>query len=137
MERRSVLVGSFIAIGIVAVLWLGTTGIDALSGVSEPEVTTERINETHAAIAWTNDQPTTGEVQIVTSTECDSDAGDVLKRFPVTTNQRTHVAVVPVYAVPQTDSADLKWFSTQLKVDGGGDAIFKEVHRESLSEACS
>ena len=70
MERRSVILGVLITILVGAGLAGAATVVDKLNGLDSLEVTVEQINDTHTAISWTVDRPTTGTLSTYIQHQC-------------------------------------------------------------------
>lgn len=87
-----------VIVGVVAAAGAAST-INAVSGIGSPEVTVERINETHAAVTWTTDKPTSGYLRTDVSHHCGPAWGRRIpaKRFNDSSVTRTHIVIAPIY----------------------------------------
>lgn len=102
MDRRSVLVGMVIAGVVIAGIAGVGTAIDKLNGPGTPEVTVERINDTHAAVSWTTETPANGTLYTFIQPRCNESWLSVA-RVNGSTLSRTHLVVAPIYTLNRSD----------------------------------
>lgn len=100
MERVRVIVGLVIVILVIGGLIGAAFAIDARIDI-EPDrtagVTVERINETHAAVAWTTEDPTYGDLHTAIRAQCNSGVWLEIKSINDSSFSRRHLVVAPIY----------------------------------------
>lgn len=137
-------VGILIAVTVV-IAGAGTlTAMETLQGTAPPDVTTERINDTHAAVSWTTDEPTRGYIRVVASTNCDSAWGTVVTEINDSSVTRTHLIVAPVYDLHASqgplsttgNDGSYKWYAVKAVTGGETEEVGTTITRRSLSPAC-
>ena len=133
-----------IIMGVAAAAGAAST-INAVSGIGSPDVTVERINETHAAVSWTTDKPTSGYLKTEVSHQCGPAWGNRIstKRFNDTSVTRTHLVVAPIYdlqsQVNQTTiggETPLKWYQVKAVSVGEEEVVGTTVVSRNLSQTC-
>ena len=96
MERKSVILGVLITILLGVGLAGAATAVDKLNGPGALEVTVERINDTHAAVSWTTDEPTHGTLYTLTQHRCNGSWVGI-NSVNDSTFSRTHLVIAPIY----------------------------------------
>ncbi|WP_435077047.1 hypothetical protein [Halococcus sp. AFM35] len=153
METRSVVIGIVVAVVVGAGVAGVATAFDRLVGPDPPEVSVERINESHAAVSWTTDRPTRGTLSTLTQHRCNGSWVGV-NTINDSSRSRTHLVVAPIYELNRShvnrtraslpnDSyakqymqAPPKRYEVTVTVHGDGSAASKTVFKRTLSRAC-
>ncbi|MFH5802136.1 DUF4184 family protein [Haladaptatus sp. CMAA 1911] len=143
--KVSVTVGIVIGVtvGVVAAAGAVST-INAVSGIRSPEVTVERINESHAAVSWTTDKPTTGHLRIDVSHHCGPAWGQRIpaKRFNDSSVGKTHLVIAPIYDLPSDVNRTIgagkpvKWYQVEAVSVGEREVVGTTVINRNLSQTC-
>lgn len=120
MKRSRVIVGLVLVILVVGGLTGAALAFDDLSRLAtqhRTEVTVERINETHAAVAWTTEFPTYGYLNTSIQARCGG-AWLQIKSINDSSHSRRHRVVAPIY--------DLNRSRIQPTVASGVDGPWKQ-----------
>jgi hypothetical protein len=153
MKRKSLVVG--IVIGIVVVVGgIGAaTAFDRLVAPGTPEVTVERINDTHAAVIWTTDVPTHGHLSTSIQAQCDG-SWLTINSINDSSLSRTHHVIAPIYELNRSriqptlarfsENSSLHKYSWESPVryevsvsvyrDGSGAG--KTIYSRTLNQSC-
>lgn len=95
MEIRSLIVGIVIA-GVVVAGAVGATSVwDSLQGPVITDVSVERLNDTHAAVAWATEKPTYGYISTDVHRHCGSGWG--INMINDSSFTQTHLVIAPIY----------------------------------------
>ncbi len=96
MEKRSIIVGVFLALVVVAGLTGASMAIDKVNGPDALAVTVERVNDTYAAVSWTTDEPTYGTLHTYTQHRCNG-SWIAIKSVDDSAYSRSHLVIAPIY----------------------------------------
>lgn len=137
-----------VVVGMVAgiVLAAGAAStINAVSGIGSPDVTVESVNDTHAAVTWTTEKPTSGYLRISIADQC----GPVwvnstqVNRINDSSVTRTHLVTAPIYDLQsqmnQTNILSeeiVKWYQVEAVAVRNGEVVGTPVMNRNLSQAC-
>jgi hypothetical protein len=153
METRSVVLGVVLAVVVGAGFAGAATAFDTLVGPDPPEVSVERINESHAAVSWTTDRPTRGTLSTLTQHRCNGSWVGV-NTINDSSRSRTHLVIAPIYELNRShvnrtrasladDSYSKQYMQTPPKryevtvaVHGDGSAASKTIYRRTLARTC-
>jgi hypothetical protein len=144
MQRTSIVVG--VVIGVVVVVGIvGTSSaVDKLNGPGTPEVSVERINDTHAAVAWTTKKPTQGHLRMYVSRECGPGWGKSITSINDSSFTRTHLVVAPIYDLNKSQvnlsrvpgNGSLKQYQVEVSVFRDSSGASKTILKRNLTQAC-
>lgn len=138
MNRGSVLIVSGAGFVIALVFVAGAIGAvmayDELTGPTVTDVSLTRINDSHAAVAWTSEQPTNGTIEVSVRPETGGGTIDTVATDSERT--RTHLVVVPIYdwnrsKVQQMgldSGGTIRAFDLRVRVtDDGSDPYYESI----------
>lgn len=152
MQRTSVVVGIILGVVVVVGLIGASAAYDKLSGPSMLDVTVERINSTHAAVAWTTAEPTHGYITTSVQYRCNASWLGI-NTVNDSSFTRTHLLVVPIYelnrsqmnetlaTIPEDVAEQYQGMSprryevTVVALRDGSGAR-KTIHSQTLGQAC-
>lgn len=143
MERKSIIIGLIIGVVVVVAPMGAVASIDKLAGVGTPEVTTERINDTHAAITWSTEKPAHAYVTTSVSRQC-GPGGTTINSINVSSIDRTHLIIAPIYDLNRArvnqsrvpGNGSLKWYEVNVLVMRNGSGASETIIKRNLSQAC-
>lgn len=101
MEKRSLILGMVIVGIVVAGVTGASMAIDKVDGPDALAVTVERINETHAAVSWTTDEPTYGTLYTYTQHRCNG-SWIAINSVNDSSFSRSHLVIAPVYELNES-----------------------------------
>lgn len=151
MDLKSVIVGVILGVVLVAGPLGAMAAIDESNSVDTPDLTVERLNNTHASVAWATEEPARGHLETFVQPECGSSwigVNDINASFG-----RIHTVVAPIYKLNRTQTnrtltnlSDEDWFEydgeppKRFKVVAavykGGSGASKTVLTRNLSSSC-
>lgn len=153
MNRKSFVAG--IVIGAIVVL--GGVGASAayerLVAPGTPEVTVERINDTHAAIAWSTETPTYGILRTSIQAQCNG-LWLTINAINDSSLSRIHHVIAPIYELntsriqptlakfPENSSLHTyQWespvrYKVSADVYRDGSGAGKTIHNRTLNQSC-
>lgn len=152
MQRKSLIVGIIVGVVVVAGLIGASEAYGTLSGPSTLEVTTERINTTHAAIGWTGGKPTNGHVKTSVQYRCNG-SWMTINTINDSSFSREHLVVAPIYELNKSQmKATLanipenvakkyrgvppKRYKVIVDVVRDGSEARKTIHKRTLGQVC-
>jgi hypothetical protein len=144
MDRTSVILGVIIGLLVVVVPMGASTAFDRLIAPGTPEVTVERINSTHAAVAWTTERPTQGYLRTRVSRECGRGWGKTIKTINDSSFTRTHLVIASIYDLNTSQVAlasvpgngSLAQYSVVVFVMRDASGAGKVIMTRNLSQTC-
>lgn len=95
MDNRSLIVGVVIAGVVVAGVVGASSVVDSIQGPEITDVSVERLNSTHAAVAWATEKPTYGYITTYVHRHCGS--GYAISTINDSTFGRVHTVIAPIY----------------------------------------
>lgn len=137
-----------ILLGIVVVIGgIGaSSAVDTLLGPTITDVTVERLNDTHAAIAWTTENPTHGYVDTYVSQHCGSGWWDGVNSINDSEFTRTHLVVAPIYGLNTSQvnqsrvrgNGSLKKYQVEVSAwdKKESTADYRTIVERNISQAC-
>lgn len=153
MEKRSIIFGMVVAVVVVAGLSGVSMAIDEVNGPDSLAVTVERLNETHAAVSWTTDEPTYGTLNTYTQHRCNG-SWIAINSVDDSSFSRSHLVIAPIYELNNSritrtrmnllEESPLKKYMkrppTRWKVGvsayKNGSGAGKEIVQRTLGQAC-
>lgn len=145
--KTTLVVGIVVGVVAGAVGAAGTAAlIDTVSGISSPDVTFERVNDTHAAVTWTTEKPTRGYLITSVSHQCGPAWGNrtTVNRINDSSVTRTHLVIAPIYDLQSqanrtnvSGETSLKWYQVTAMAVGDSETIGTSVVSRNLSGSCS
>jgi hypothetical protein len=118
--------------------------VDKLQGPGTPDVSVERINATHAAVAWTTEKPTNGHLTIYVSRECGRGWGTSIMSINDSSFTPTHLVVAPIYDLNKSQvnlsnvpgNGSLKQYQVDVSVFRDSSGAGKTILKRNLTQAC-
>ena len=95
MDKRSLIAGVVLTGVVVAGVVGASSVVDSLQGPEITDVTVERLNSTHAAVAWATKKPTYGYISTYVHRHCGP--GYAINTINDSTFTRTHLVIAPIY----------------------------------------
>ncbi len=129
MEIKTIVVGVVLGMVIVAGPIGTLAAIDELNGPDAPDASVERVNDTHAAVSWTTEEPGYGHLETYVQPECNSSWIGV-DTINDSSFDRMHHVVAPIYELNETTTnRTLTNLSEDhdFEYDGGSPKRFKVV----------
>lgn len=146
MQRTDLLLGVLLGVALVGVAIGAASAIDKLQGPEITDVTVERLNDTHAAVAWTTENPTYGRVHTLVSRHCPPGWGSGVNTVEDSAFKRAHVVVAPIYDVNKSrmnlsnvrGHGALKQYEVKVAAWDREEttADFQTIVKRNLSQAC-
>jgi hypothetical protein len=145
--KPSIAVGIVIGIVVGMVVAAGAAAtIDAVLGIGSPDVTVERINDTHAAVTWTTEQPTRGYLEISVSSQCGPAWGSrtTIGTISDPSVAETHLVTAPIYNLSESqlnppnvpDNGSVGWYRVEAVAVGESEIVTAPVVSRNLSRTC-
>jgi hypothetical protein len=146
MQRTSILLGILIGVGAVVGVVGASSVVDSLQGPEITDVTVDRLNDTHAAVAWSTEQPTRGYVDTLVSQHCPPGWGTGVNTINDSSFTRTHLVIAPIYELNTSQvnlskvrgNGSLKQYEVQVSVwnEEETTADYRTIVKRNLSQAC-
>ncbi|WP_185715515.1 hypothetical protein [Halocatena pleomorpha] len=144
--KTSVAVGVVIGVVVGAAGIAGTAAtIDMVSGIGSPDVTVERVNDTHAAVTWTTEKPTRGHLTTSVSHQCGPAWGNLttVNRINDSSVTRSHLVIAPIYDLQSqanltnvSGETSPKWYQVTAIAVRDSEMVGTSVVSQNLSETC-
>lgn len=145
--KTTLVVGIVIGMVAGAVGAVGTAAtINTMMGLSSPDVTVERVNDTHAAVTWTTEKPARGYLETSVSPHCGPAWGNstTVNRINDSSVTRTHLVIAPIYDLQSqanltnaSGDRSPKWYQVIAVSARDSELVGTSVVSRNLSESCS
>lgn len=140
---KIIIEGAIIGIAVVVGPMGALATVDKLNGVDTPDVTVERINNTHAAVTWLTEKPTHAYVTTSVSRQC-GPGGTTIDTINVSSLKRTHHIISPIHdsnksQVNQTDipgNRSPKYHEVGMLVMRNRSGATTSIMKRNLSQSC-
>lgn len=134
-----------IVVGVVAAAGAVST-INAVQGIDSPDVTVERINDTHAAVTWTTEKPTRGYLKTSVSSQCGPawESRTPVAKISDPSMTETHLVTAPIYNLNESQlnlpnvlgNESVKWYRVEAVAVGETETVGTSVVSRNLSRTC-
>lgn len=152
MKTKNMVIGVVIGVLLIVGPLGAQAGVDKLNGPDTPEVSIERLNSTHAAVAWTAEEPADGRLVTYVQPACDS-SWVAVNAVNDSSEQRMHHVAAPIYDLNETETnrtlsnlsgeyefeyegEQPKRFKVVASVQNGGSGARQTIVHRNLSHSC-